>query len=126
MSRQEHHDKESDSDSGWLERVAQKKRQEKEALSRVFSSDQESRKKDMDHLQEIMKKEEEPPEEKGGPLYTPISKDLTVQREKKKAMSKVFSSEQERREKQRQALKSWILAGSEKDEAGEKDAADEK
>jgi len=97
----------------WIEKAALKKKREKEALSRLFSSEQEARKKDMDLMLEIMKKEEKTPEEKGGPLYTPISKDLDKQREKKKAISRVFSSEHEKRERERQALKSWIM-GEEK------------
>jgi hypothetical protein len=104
---------------GWLARAAEKTRREKQALSQVFSSDQEARQKDMESLQEIMKKEEVPPEEKGGPLYTPLSQALDKHMEKRKAMSQVFSSEQERREKQRQALKSWIM-GEEKPDKSDK------
>jgi hypothetical protein len=111
MSRKKKQEDRKNSQDGWIEREVERKRREKEALSMVFGEAQESRQRDQDTLKELMKKEEQPPEEKGGPLYTPLSKDLDTQVEKKKAISKVFSTEQEAREKQRQALKSWILGG---------------
>lgn len=105
---------------GWLEHAVEKKRKENQAISKVFSSDQESRKKNLDSMHEMMKKDRETPEEKGGALYAPISNALEKHREKQKEFSKIFSSEQERRESQRKALKSWILGQDEKDdEAGE-------
>jgi hypothetical protein len=114
MARKKKHEGVRNSGDGWIEKEVERKRREKEALAMVFGEAQESRQKDLDTLKELMKKEEQPPEEKGGPLYTPLSRDLDTQVEKKKAISKVFSNEQEAREKQRQALKSWILGGEEK------------
>ncbi|MDQ7821706.1 MAG: hypothetical protein RDV48_02810 [Candidatus Eremiobacteraeota bacterium] len=104
-------------DEGWLQREVDRKRREKEAMASVFSGAQKKRQESQEALQELMKKEEESPEEKGGPLYTPLAKDLDLQTEKKKAMAKVFSSEQERREKQRQALKAWMLGEEKKEES---------
>jgi len=101
----------SEGGDNWLERAVQSKRREKEAMARVFSDTHDAIQKDQEILKETMKKDEISPEEKGGPMYTPLSKDLDSQKARKKAISKVFDSEQEKREKQRQALKSWILGG---------------
>ncbi|GEM_PF-2366972 len=106
-------DDNSEGGDNWLERAVQSKRREKEAIAKVFSDTHDALQKDQEILKETMKKEEVPPEEKGGPLYTPLSKDLDSQLARKKAISKVFDPEQERREKQRKALKSWILGGEE-------------
>ncbi|MHC9540925.1 MAG: hypothetical protein AB9903_15590 [Vulcanimicrobiota bacterium] len=112
MNREQQDDR-SEGEDNWLERAVHSKRREKEAIAKVFSGTHDALQKDQEILKEKMKKEEVPPEEKGGPLYTPLSKDLDSQIARKKAISKVFDSEQEKREKQRQALKSWILGGDE-------------
>jgi len=112
MNREQQNDK-SEGGDNWLEFAVHSKRREKEAMAKVFSGTQEALQKDQEILKEKMKMEEVPPEEKGGPMYTPLSRDLDSQIARKKAISKVFDREQEKREKQRNALKSWILGGDE-------------